>query len=590
MEEQLKGSFLRFIWYVWTRVLALPEPTRLQYDLARFISDGPRRRFIAAFRGIGKTFLTGAYIVWRLWRDPNLKIMVVSANERFAAKVAAFVHTLINAEDLVTREPVPWAELKARSHQKNSTMEFDVGPSSPSKDPSVFAVGINGQMAGGRADIILSDDVEVPNNSETEAQREKLVDRTGEYEAILKPDGEIIYLGTFQSMQSIYRKLRSKGFTMRIWPARYPLAKKAHIYEDNLAPILKEDLEKRPELAEPKYGSDLGGAPTDPQRFDIPDLIERETGWGRAGFTLQFMLDTSLSDAERFPLKTSNLIVMDTSPEMAPERVAWASGPDQVIKELENVGFDGDRLYRPIFVSKDQFQPYTGSVMDIDPSGGGQDETAFIVTKFLNGIVYVRKWGGRKDGHSEATLRHLAEVAKAEKVNLIRVESNFGDGMFSRLLEPYLRKVEYSVPIEDHKVTGQKEARILSLLQGPLEAHRIVLDRAVAEADIALARSAENLTRQEGRASAAEYSGLYQLTHLTNARGALRHDDRLEVLAHALGYWAQYMNADAEEVQRKREEKEIRDYERSIWQHSVTGRWDRKPTRRRGRGRRVRVR
>ena len=103
--------------------------------------------------------------------------MVVSANERFATKVAAFVHTLINAEDRVSREDVPWAELRARTDQKNSTLEFDVGPASPSKDPSVFAVGITGQMTGGRADLILADDIEVPSNSETEAQREKLESR-----------------------------------------------------------------------------------------------------------------------------------------------------------------------------------------------------------------------------------------------------------------------------------------------------------------------------------------------------------------------------------------------------------------------------
>jgi hypothetical protein len=137
--------------------------------------------------------------------------MVVSANERFATKVAAFVHTIINAEDAVSREPVPWAELRARPDQRNSMLEFDVGPASPSKDPSVFAVGIGGQMTGGRADLIISDDVEVPNNSETEAQREKLEDRTGEYAAILKPGGEVVYLGTFQSMQSIYRRLKAEG-------------------------------------------------------------------------------------------------------------------------------------------------------------------------------------------------------------------------------------------------------------------------------------------------------------------------------------------------------------------------------------------
>ena len=36
------------------------------------------------------------------------------------------------------------------------------------------------------------------------------------------------------------------------------------------------------------------GQPTDPQRFDEHDLLEREASYGRSGFALQFMLDTSL--------------------------------------------------------------------------------------------------------------------------------------------------------------------------------------------------------------------------------------------------------------------------------------------------------
>lgn len=579
VEEQLKGSFLKFIWYVWTRVLALPAPTRLQYDIARYLEGGPRKRFITAFRGIGKTFLTGAYIVWRLWKEPDLKIMVVSANERFAAKVAAFVHTLINAEDVETREPVPWADLKARAGQKNSTLEFDVGPSSPSKDPSVFAVGINGQMTGGRADIILSDDVEVPSNSGTEMQREKLEERTGEYAAILKPDGEVIYLGTFQSMQSVYRKLRSKGYGMRLWPARYPLAKKMHLYEEALAPLLKEDITRQPGLQN-AVGSGLGGAPTDPERFTEYDLMEREGEWGRAGFQLQFMLDTSLSDSERFPLKTRDFIVTDVARDMAPESLVWGSGPQQVIKDIDNVGFDGDRLHRPVYAAE-AWRPYTGSLMEIDPSGRGSDETAYVVTKFLNGLVFIRRWGGFTDGHSEKTLRALAEIAKAEGVSLVRVEGNFGDGMFSRLLIPHLVAAGHKASVEDHKVTGMKEQRIMSLVRPALEAHRLVLDTAVARQDTIAA------IRDTGSDTSREYSGLYQLTHLTEARGALRKDDRIDVLANALSYWAEYMSIDSKQEEERGRVKSVKAFHAMLRQTSVLDR----PTTsgsRRGAGRRSR--
>jgi hypothetical protein len=548
LESILKGSFLKFIWYVWTRVLDLPEPTRVQYDIARWLSGGPRLRFTAAFRGVGKTFLTGAYIVWRLWRDPDLKIGVVSANERFAATVAAFIHTLINAEDIETREPVPWADLQARASQKNSTMQFDVGPAKPSKDPSVWAAGIGGQLTGGRSDILLFDDVEVPNNSETEGQREKLVDRVGEAAALRKPDGETIYLGTFQSMASIYRGLKAKGYAMRLWPSRYPLAGKMELYEADLAPMLQQDLKENPALAEPRFGSSLGGAPTDPQRFNEDDLMERETEWGVASFQLQFMLDTSLTDQQRFPLKTRDLIVFDVDPKLAPIHLSWGTGKEQLLKQLDNVGFDGDRFYGPMYTSE-EWKPYTGHLLEIDPSGSGTDETGYGLTSFLNGRIFLRKWGGFKDGHSEATMAALADLAvsasaESGKDVLIRVESNFGDGMFSRLLETHLRRAGFKGRVEDHKVgQAMKESRIIGYLQPVLQNHRLVIDRSVVEADLVEIKSYAD--RKLGKFAYLEFSGLYQLTHMANQRGALRKDDRIDVLANAVSYWLDYMALDS---------------------------------------------
>lgn len=561
VEDILKGSFLHFLWYVWTRVLGLPAPTRIQKDIARYLVDGPRRRFIAAFRGVGKTFLTGAYIVWRLWRDPDLKVMVVSANERFANTVAAFVHTLINAEDRETREAVPWANLRATAGQRNSTLVFDVGPAGPSKDPSVFAVGIGGQMTGGRADIILSDDVEVPSNSETEGQREKLEERTNEYAAILKPGGEVIYLGTFQTMQSIYRKLKDKGYGMRLWPVRYPLKDKMDFYAEDLAPLLQADLAADPSLHDTRWGSSLGGAPTDPERFHVDDLMEREAEWGKAGFTLQFMLDPRMSDAERYPLKTRDLVVMDIDPLTAPVHLAWGSGPKQMLRDLDNVGFDGDRFYAPMHVAE-TWKPFSINVMEVDPSGSGTDETAYAVGSFLNGRAFLRKWGGFKDGHSPATLTALAKIAIDTQVPLVRVEGNFGDGMFGRLLEAELRKQGWKGAVESHKVSGMKEARIVGTLQPVLENHRLVIDTKVITDDIAEYR--RNASTKFGKFAALEFSGLYQLTHMANQRGALRKDDRVDVLANLMAFFMEHMALDSSREEAKLEAKENEEFARVV--------------------------
>ena len=73
------------------------------------------------------------------------------------------------------------------------------------------------------------------------------------------------------------------------------------------------------------------GKPTDPQRFNEIDLMERLSSYGRSGFNLQFMLDTTLNDANRYPLKLNDLIIVSgcSSWDEAPAKYQWASGQDQ---------------------------------------------------------------------------------------------------------------------------------------------------------------------------------------------------------------------------------------------------------------------
>jgi hypothetical protein len=542
----MRGDFRRFLWYVWVKILLLPVPTRLQYDIANFLATGPRRRMIQAFRGVGKSYITAAYIVWRLWLNPDEKILVISANEDYAKEIAGFIRSILFGCDFL----VEW---RPRGDNKDNMLSFEVAKAKPSKSPSVKAAGITGQITGSRATIVLFDDVEVPKNSSTENMREKLEKLTGEAADVLVPGGEIIYLGTPQSIQSIYRKLPRKGYTIRVWPARYPKRSDLEKYEGTLAPILLADIEADPSLCEPIPGGfDLGGKPTDPGRFTHDELLTKEAEKGRSEAALQYMLDTRLSDQDRYPLKLRDLVVLDVDRDVAPSRVVWASGPQQRIAELENVGLDGDGWYGPMFVA-DQFERFTGAVMFIDPSGKGADETAYAVTKMLNGQVYLRRWGGLKDGYSPDTLKTLAEIARDEKVNKVLIEENLGSGMFAALLAPVLNKVHPCV-IETYRVHGQKELRILGKLEPALNQHRLVVDRTLINAAL-----------KEGDDS---YSGFYQLTRLTRERGSLRHDDRIDVLAEAVGYWQEQLKVDQERAERLAKDKALNDEIRKMMSHA----------------------
>ena len=155
--------FLQICW----QHLGLPEPTPVQYDIGAYLQKGPRRLVIEAFRGVGKSYITSAFVAHQLLLDPEKKILVVSASKIRSDDFSTFVQRLI-IEMRVLQHLAPAPD------QRNSKISFDVGPATASHSPSVKSVGITGQLAGSRADLIVADDVEVPNNSATQLMRDKL--------------------------------------------------------------------------------------------------------------------------------------------------------------------------------------------------------------------------------------------------------------------------------------------------------------------------------------------------------------------------------------------------------------------------------
>ena len=526
--EKLK-DFRNFLFIVWKH-LNLPDPTPVQYDMAEFIQNCPRRSIIEAFRGVGKSYITAAFVVHQLLLDPQKKFMVVSASKQRADDFSTFTQRLI-------LELPMCQHLIATSEQRWSKIAFDVRPALASGSPSVKSVGITGQLTGSRADIIIADDIEVPNNSMTQAMREKLGEAVKEFDAVLKPDGKILYLGTPQCEMSLYNTLTERGYQMRVWPARYPSVEASEkAYGTRLAPMLYDRMGKAKKSIE--------GQPVDPNRFDDQDLLERELSYGRSGFALQFMLDTSLADTDRYPLKLSDLMIMSIDKDQAPEKLVY--GVMKPLKDLPNVGLSGDKFYAPE-ASLGGYVDYDGSVMVIDPSGRGQDETAYAVVKMLNGFLYVTACGGVSGGYSEDTLVKLCKMAKEHKVNMLLIESNFGDGMFTELIKPFLKKI-YPVTTEEVRHSKQKELRIIDTLEPVMNQHRLIIDPKVIQQDF-------DSVQHHPPEKAQRYMLTYQMTRITKQRGALAHDDRLDALAMGVAYWVEQMAADVDmEMQARKEE------------------------------------
>jgi len=528
-------DFRNFLYVCWKH-LGLPDPTPLQYDISQYLQNGPKRAIVMAFRGVGKSWICSAYVVHQLLLDPSKNILVVSASKTRSDDFSTFTLRLIHEIPVL-------ACLKPRDGQRFSKISFDVGPAPASHAPSVKSLGITSQLTGSRADIIVADDVEVANNSATQGMRDKLSDQVKEFDAIVKPlpSSRILFLGTPQCEDSIYTKLRERGYETRVWPSEYISHKHNDtIYEGAVAPFLMS-----------ATNDETVGKSTEPLRFNDIDLEERKLSYGRSGYALQFLLNPRLSDADRYPLKINDLIVQDLDNDVAYEKYVWASGPDQQIaNDIPNVGFNGDRYHRPLKMLGDMIE-YSGSVMAIDPSGRGKDETAYAVVKMLNGYLFVHACNGIKGGYGENVLRQLSTIAKRFNVNEVVVESNMGDGMFTELLKPIISTI-HPVTINEVRHNIQKEKRIVDTLEPTLNSHRLIVDPSVIREDYATSQSYPIETQLR-------YCLFYQLSRLTREKGSLLQDDRLDALAMAVNYWTEQMAANADVKINDRKEQLLND-------------------------------
>jgi hypothetical protein len=526
--------------------LNLPDPTPVQFDIADYLQNSPKKIIIEAFRGVGKSYITVAYVCWRLYLDPQVKILVVSAGKERADAFSIFAKKLIDEIPMLKH-------LKAdkNKNQRDSNVVWDVGPALPSGSPSVKSVGINGQITGSRADVIVGDDLEIPSNSATPDLRFKLSESVKEFSSVIVPNGKIIYLGTPQTELSLYNTLEPRGYQMRIWCARYPTQEQLKGYGSRLAPYILDSLDDH-----------MAGAPVDPLRFTEEDLVERELDYGRSGFALQFMLDTTLSDLNRFPLKINDLVVMSCPLDKAPNEVHWSNNPVMKLKELPNVALAGQTFYSPEAVTS-SYSSYDQSIMVIDPSGRGSDETGYAVAKMSCGNIFIPAAGGLDGGYSDESLIALCHIAKAHKVNRIILESNFGDNMFGALLAPHINRI-YPCMVDEVRHNTQKELRIISTLEPVMNQHRLIIDPSVIQRDY------DSAMEKHPADKAPQYMLFYQLARITKDRNSLKHDDRLDALAMAVKYFSDRLNLDQQAAKDLRQQ-EAWDREIELYQAEING-------------------
>lgn len=521
------------------------EATDMQLDIADFVAYGKKTKMVQAQRGEAKSTIAAMYVIWTLIHDPSKRIVVVAGTEHLAGTITGWCVKILTDWDILRclRSKSNLDKARTTSYDVNNDLRMyaafkatGVYTQSVNKDASIFARGITGSMTGFRADLIIADDIEAQNNSKTEGTREALLEAIKQFPALCVT-GEILYLGTPQTSNSIYATLPSRGYDVRIWTGRYPTPIEEQNYGSHLAPFIIERMNNDNSL---RYGGGLlgtRGKATDPLMVSEQKLQDNELDMGASTFQLQYMLDTKLSDAARYPLKLDDIPVITLPDTQAP--VSWSFQKDAINKVKLPANFPvRAEFFRVTQVSELQ-DKFMGCYMYVDPAGGGKngDETAWAITKYAAGKIFLCAIGAIKGGLQLDKLEALTAEAVKWKPTVIGIEKNFGNGALASVWQPLLLSRHRCV-IEEPYETGQKELRIIDTLEPVIGSNRLVFSDRVFQQDIDALEGHPLDTR-------ALFSLFHQLSLITRDRGSLVHDDRLDALAGSVRYWVNNLKVDS---------------------------------------------
>lgn len=410
--------------------------------------EGNKQLLLMAFRACGKSTLVGLFCAWLLYSNPSLRIMVLAAEEMLARKMVRNVKRIIEKHPL-TRD------LRPNSPDQWASDRFTVKRDLELRDPSMLSRGVFSNITGTRADVIICDDVEVPNTCATVEKRKELRERLKEIEFILGANGTQFYVGTPHTYFTLYAEEPRAEIGEDI-----PFL---HGFARLLIPI-----------------RDAHGESAWPERFDDQSIREMETRSGPAHFSSQMMLQPrNIADCH---LNPANLCRYDDALEY------------KEIDRKPQLSLGNKRLV-------------SGSAWWDPAFGNGADNSvcAIVFTdedghRYLHRMLYIPKRKGSEET-DEATRQCLliAQLLGECHITHIGIEINGLGRFLPGILRNVLRSKNLPVAIREISSRQPKNLRILEAFDAPMAANMLHVHRSVLHTPFATEMAEWSPTRQNGQ-------------------------------------------------------------------------------------------
>jgi len=417
VDDTKPADLVEFAW-IWNRRARQGTPA-LHRRVLRWLEESlatDRRLLLMAFRGAGKSTLVGLFCAWRLYREPDTRILVLAADHALATRMVAMVRRIL------ARHPLCGALLPENGQREWAADRFTVARDAVLRDASMLASGITGNITGARAELIICDDVEVAGNCDTQAKREELRERLTEAEFVLTPGGAMLFVGTPHTAESLY----AEG------------EKLLEGYRRLVIPLL-----------------DAEGNSAWPERFSAPAVAKLRDRVGPLAFRRQMLLEPVAEDAAR----------------LDPALIArYAEEPDYreangraVLTLMGHRLVSGGAWWDPAFGRPDAGDSSVVAATFCDAGG----------RHYLHRLLYVTHDPGAADDPATQQCRRVAAVVAALRLPVIRIETNGIGGFLPGLLRQEFSRVGIACSIIAVSSRVAKAQRILGALDPLLAARRL---------------------------------------------------------------------------------------------------------------------
>lgn len=157
-----------------------------------------------------KSAMVAYLVAWLLTKNPAETIMYVSATSNLAEKQVKAIKDVLTSKTYTKL----WPEMvhpEEGKREKWSITEFAIDHPKRKeegvRDPSVWATGVGGTQTGMHSNIIIYDDLVVPENAYTQEGRRQVAAKYSQMASIANPDSRKYVVGTRYHPRDIYNDL-----------------------------------------------------------------------------------------------------------------------------------------------------------------------------------------------------------------------------------------------------------------------------------------------------------------------------------------------------------------------------------------------